>query len=86
MAESLHTSINGQPAEWTQAIWQLWHTYVDVADPKFYEKYGRPTRGNYFTPRPYRNEYDRGSTTEGFTWTTFDKGGNPHVYQTLIRR
>ena len=35
---------------------------------------------NYFTPRPWRNEYDPGSTAEGFVYTTRQGG----VWQVII--
>ena len=75
----MQTSINGQPAPWTAEIWELWYTYVDRADPKAYDVLGRPTSANYFTPRPYRNIWDRGDRKEGFTYTVGRK-----VYQVVI--
>ena len=62
------TSINGTPAEWTQEIWQLWYTHVERADPKLYDSHGLPHSANYFTPRPWKDQYDRGDRKEGFTF------------------
>jgi hypothetical protein len=61
------TSINGQPAEWTPAIWALWHTHADDADPKY--RVGDAHDANYFTSRPYVDQYNRGSREAGFTYT-----------------
>ncbi len=44
---------------WTPEIWGLWHTYVEAADPKLFERRGRPWRANFFTPRPYVDELCR---------------------------
>ncbi len=70
MAEipTLRTQINGEVAEWTPAIWQKWYTHIDQADPKLYDTHGLPTLANYYTPRPYVDQYNRGSKTEGFTF------------------
>lgn len=65
----LETQINSQPAEWTEEIWKLWYTYVDHADRKMYDRIGVPHQANYFTPRPYVDEYNRGSKTRGFVYT-----------------
>jgi hypothetical protein len=63
------TAINGQPADWTPDIWQLWYTYVERADPKLYDSHGLPSAANYFTPRPYVDAYNRGDEKAGFTVT-----------------
>lgn len=76
---TLTTLINGQPAEWTREIWQLWYTHALDIDPKY--QTGQVTRANYFTPRPAVDEYNRGSNKAGFTYTVMDAGRNPHVYQ-----
>jgi hypothetical protein len=65
----MRTTINGAEADWNEAIWQLWHTHVDLADPKHSDAGARITDANYFTPRPYVDEYNRGDTKEGFTVT-----------------
>lgn len=61
------TSINGTPADWPPEVWTKWHTAADCADPKFYV--GEVTTANYFTPRPYVDQYNRGDRKEGFTYT-----------------
>jgi len=73
------TMINGQPAEWTIDIWQLWYTHVDIADPKLYDTHGQVKHANYFTSRPYKDQYDRGDRKEGFTFTC-----GRRVYQHVI--
>lgn len=65
-------TINSKPAQWTGVIEALW---------KATEK-GR-TEGtvwlaNFHTVRPYRNEYDRGTTREGFVYIVCTDDG-PHV-------
>jgi hypothetical protein len=62
----LTTTINGQPAEWTAEIWQRWHTFADEADPKWRDV--TVSTANYFTPRPYVDEYNRGSHKAGFVY------------------
>lgn len=63
----MECSINGTPATWPPAVWQLWNTHADACDPKLTVLTVKSA--NYFTPRPYRNEYDRGSGEEGFVYT-----------------
>lgn len=58
------TTINGKRATWDRAILDKW---LDNVRPLFVEGESCP-RANYFTPRRYRNEYDRGSKTEGFVY------------------
>jgi len=60
------TSINGLEAAWTRAIWRLWHTIAEEADPKLTTV--PVTRANYFTPRPAVDEYNTGSRTYGFVY------------------
>lgn len=62
----LKTSINGKPAPWTREIWKLWS---DKAATLPFRDGELVTDCNYHTPRPYRNEYDRGTTDEGFVYT-----------------
>lgn len=62
----MRTTINDEPAEWTPEIWAKWHTVADDADPKYTGE--RVTSANYYTPRPYVDEYNRGSREEGFTY------------------
>jgi hypothetical protein len=71
------TKINGQPADWSEEIWRWWYTVADTADPKLTtsEVYD----ANYFTPRPYVDEYNRGSRECGFVYTV-----GRSVYQALI--
>jgi len=62
----METSINGKPAMWTAGIWALWHMVADDADPKLTDD--QVLRANYFTPRPYVDEYNTGSREEGFVY------------------
>ena len=63
----MKTSINGTPATWPAAIWRLWNTHADACDPKLTVL--TVVAANYFTPRPYVDEYNRGSGEEGFVYT-----------------
>ena len=58
--------VNGDvKSDWLPATWELWFENVM---PKFKgDEYC--SLANHYTPRPYRNEYDRGSNTEGFVYT-----------------
>jgi hypothetical protein len=80
------TQINGKAAPWTPDIWAKWHTFADVADPKLTNL--TVMEANYFKPRPYVDEYNRGSRDEGFTfvWRTSGRFAEPHVSQTIVRR
>lgn len=68
------TLVNGQPAEWTLEIRAKWDAVMlGVEDPT-------PVSGaNYFTPRPYVDQYNRGSRTTGFTYWR-----HRTVYQVLL--
>ena len=74
------TSINGKPADWTPEIWQLWHTLAEKADPKAFD-FAKVERANYYTPRPYVDQYNRGSEYEGFTYVVVGTDGYKHVWQ-----
>ena len=82
----MRTMVNGKNADWTPEIFAKWHTFADRADPKFFA--GEVLDANYFTPRPYQDEYSRGSREEGFTFTVRSKSAmyGPSVHQTIIRR
>ena len=56
----MKTMINGKEAEWPGLLWEVWNSQ---------EVEGPVELANYFTPRPYRNIWDKGSTTKGFTYT-----------------
>lgn len=73
----MKTQINGKDAPWTPEIWALWHTFIDDADPQYLAV---PIwQANYYTPRAYQDEYDRGSLAHGFTYTM----GRAVCYYTL---
>lgn len=83
----LRTSINGKPAPWPEAVQAKWIAATKdwpVGDAV------QVTDSNYFTPRPYVDEYNRGSRTEGFTYTIrrlpFSYCDGPQVCQMIIRR
>jgi hypothetical protein len=56
------TSINGKPAEWSPEVWALWAEMMVAKEPERVEK------ANYYTPRPYVDEYNRGSDKKGFVY------------------
>ena len=64
-------SVNGARQTWTDEIrakWvKAWRGHEDDM--------ALVTSANYFTPRPFRNEYDRGSRDEGFVYTLEQKVG-----------
>jgi hypothetical protein len=72
----MKTSINGKPADWTPEIRAKWDAAMErIDDP-------RPvTDSNYFTPRPYVDQYNCGSREEGFTYIRARS-----VFQVIIRR
>ena len=59
-------SVNGLEVDkWppeVEAMWQQVRASEDAPE-------GEVSHANYFTPRPHRNEYDRGSSDEGFVYT-----------------
>ncbi len=57
------TSINGQPAEWAAEIQAKWDAFVASCAKSFVV-----SRCNYFTPRPYVDQYNRGDSKEGFVY------------------
>lgn len=71
----LHTSINGgtngrgEFVHWPAEVYALWTTMIldHLTDD---ERQVPITRANYFTPRPYVDQYNRGSDKYGFTWST----------------
>lgn len=81
MSARFVTLVQGQEAPWDEEIAAKWAAVV--ASDGFPE--GRVTRVNYFRPRPYRNEYDRGSKDEGFTYTV-GRWGAQRVFQTIINK
>lgn len=62
----MKTSTNGQPAEWTDEIKLKWKGATKTWPP---DDVTHVTHANYFTPRPYVDEYNRGSKEEGFVYT-----------------
>lgn len=60
----MSTGIRGEPAEWTREIWEKWNR---LECWRLFD--GTITAANFFTPRPCRNIFDRGSDAEGFTVT-----------------
>ena len=61
------TSIRGKEAEWPREVWDLWESLADGRPD------GKVWRANYYTPRPYVDEYNRGSTAHGFTYIILGK-------------
>jgi len=60
------TIVNGKPAEWTDDICKLWQLVIAA---HFEGETRSVSRANYFTPRPYVDEYNSGSNQSGFTYT-----------------
>lgn len=61
-------SINGKPAPWPQEVCDLFAQKC----PKL-EKEEIVVSVNYFTPRPFVDEYNRGSDKEGFVYSLNDR-------------
>lgn len=76
---AMKTSINGEEAPWTDAIQAKWDEAMMNATGDHLD-FAVATSANYFTPRPWRNEYDRGSREEGFTYVV-----KRSVWQVIIR-
>ena len=63
------THVNGRVDPWSPKVWELWRGIT--------QRWDGPVliyRVNYFTPRPWENEYDRGSPEEGFVYTARIQG------------
>lgn len=60
------TQINGKEAEWPEAIRQLWESEMAKREPVYV------VQANYFRPRPYRDQWDRGSRDSGFVYVVRD--------------
>ena len=71
----MRTTINAQPAEWPAEVQQLWREKVDTDEFRAELAKDKTTvsMANYFTPRPYKNEYDQGSNKEGFVFVIGQK-------------
>ena len=54
-------TINAKPAEWSPAIEAKWDS-IKRAE-------GTILAANWYTARPYQDEYSTGSTEEGFVYT-----------------
>jgi len=54
----METAINSKPEKWSKEIYKLWRKACKTIT---WEKGDKIIKVNYFTPRPYKNEYDRGS-------------------------
>ena len=57
--------VNGKPSDWTPEIQAKWDHFVKTSELDFTGL----NQVNYFTPRPYVDQYNRGSREEGFTYT-----------------
>lgn len=75
----MKTLINGREKKWTLEIEEAWVTTGEENRPE-----GEVIYANYFTPRPYRNEYDRGSTERGFTYILKSPTRGLQVMQVLL--
>lgn len=61
----MRKTINAKPVEWPAEVEAKWEAFIGER----LEPGEVVTDCNYFTPRPWRNEYDRGSGKEGFVYT-----------------
>lgn len=60
-----HIAVNGNfDADWFEMTWKLWWDNVSHR----FEIGEWCSSANYFTPRPYQDEYNRGSDKEGFVY------------------
>lgn len=59
------TMVNGKEATWTETTLKSWRLHVA---PRF-AKGETCTDANAFFPRPYVDEYNRGSSKSGFVYT-----------------
>lgn len=57
----MKTSVNGEPAEWPPAVIERWELLTKAE--------GKITSANWYTARPWQDQYSTGSTTEGFVYT-----------------
>ena len=84
--ERMKLSVQGKDAEWTDEIREKWEAVkadwkpAKPPEPQFPVYYVWSC--NYFRPRPYVDEYNRGSPDEGFVYTTSDR----KVWQSIINR
>ena len=63
----MNTQINGRPASWPEDVLVKWRArWIATGDERQYE--GTVSYCNYYTPRPYVDEYNRGSRKEGFVY------------------
>jgi hypothetical protein len=62
----MKTTINAQPADWPVNVWDLWQARVV---PRLDPEKPAPHTANYFTARPYVDQYNRGSDKAGFCYT-----------------
>ena len=73
--------------DWTQEIEAKWQAVVENLNrqyPGIDIDWGSVS---YFTPRPWRNEYDRGSVEEGFTYVARGPRDSARdVWQSAISR
>lgn len=69
MRREMRKTINGQPAEWTPEIEAAW---LSVGVP-------HAASSNWFTARPYQDQYSRGSEREGFVYTARKEDGRGEV-------
>ena len=65
MNTDYRTMVNGKDAPWTPAIYAEFEARVGP----LMEDGERMLNANYYTPRPYVDQYNRGSDRYGFTYT-----------------
>jgi len=75
----MRTSINGKRKEWPQEVKDMWRQAQETMDADVREL--PISAANYFTPRPYVDQYNRGDPRHGFTYTVQER----KVYQVTWR-
>lgn len=72
----MKTLVQGKEEKWTPEIHAKWKKAMSIFPDR-----DDVSESNYFTPRPYNNEYDTGSKEEGFTYVL-----KRNVCQVIISR
>lgn len=75
------TSICGKDAPWTPEIKKKWKLVIAA---HFDGETRAVLDANYYTPRPYVDQYNSGSREEGFTYTL--GGSYPSVCYHILKR
>jgi hypothetical protein len=63
MGTRVRTSIDGKPADWPAEVREEFDRLMAARPP------ANVTDANYFTPKPWVDEYNRGHKDRGFVYT-----------------